>query len=217
MRASENQLAGSTMSPRIKSNFRGYRALLVAHEALNCEHLERTLGRLGVEVHRCSAAELHQFSFAEIDLVIFDADEDDDLSTLAELSNAASLIALIGNEAPSRLSRVVALGCDSHITKPARTRGIYSALVIAANGRVKRAELKEKIYDLNRRISRRKSLISAIVNLMNNKAINENEAYEYLRKEAMSQRISVEDAAEEYLQIVKNASDVRMFVEGRKE
>ncbi len=205
------------MSPRIKSNFRGYRALLVAHQMLNCEHLERTLGRLGVDVHRCTAAELHQFSSADVDLVIFDADEDDDLCTLAELPNTTSIIALIGNEAPSRLSRVVALGCDSHITKPARTRGIYSALVLAANGRIKRAELKEKIYDLNQRVARRKSLISAIVALMKNKGINENEAYEFLRKEAMSQRISVEDAAEEYLQILKNASDVRVFVEGRKE
>ncbi|MEX0430225.1 ANTAR domain-containing response regulator [Spiribacter insolitus] len=205
------------MSRRIKNNFRGCQVLIVADDELNCQHLERALFRLGMHAHRCRANELNRMALPALDLVIFDADQEDELASLSELAGEPALIALIGNEAPSRLSRVVALGCDSHITKPIRTLGIYSAVVLAANGRAARAELKKKIAHLNQRILGRKTLIRAVVRLTQYHQIDESDAYDYLRKEAMSRRISIEEAADQYLQMQTSSSDFRVLNEERKE
>lgn len=187
------------MRQRIKSNFRGYRAFLVGLDDANAEHLAVILTRLGLLVEVADLKAPSAGSAKSSAVVFFDADEEPETPRIPENCGALASIAVIGNEAPSRLARVVSCGCDSHIVKPIRSTGVYTALVLAVNGRdrVLRAEAEAQL--LQQRLAARRVVTKAVVALVQQMNLDDQQAYEYLRKEAMDRRISIEQMARDYL------------------
>jgi AmiR/NasT family two-component response regulator len=175
-------------------NFRGMQALVLHRDDANRALLVSVLGRLGLDVTMCEAAtDIHDWE--AFDVLLFDADEGE-----PGVPPDASLpkIALVGSEAPSRLDRVIRLKCDSHILKPVRTSGIFTALLLAVNGHAERRQVDREIAALRQRLAGRR-IVTKAVHLMALCAIDEDEAYERLRLEAMHRRVPIEEMARESL------------------
>jgi AmiR/NasT family two-component response regulator len=115
-------------------------------------------------------------------------------------------IALIGHEAPSRLVRVVALKCDSHILKPIRTTGVYTALLLAVNGHRDRLRTERDLGVLRQRLSGRREVMKAVLRHMALSGSDEDSAYQRLRQEAMDRRVPIEDVAREWLAVLPAAA-----------
>jgi response regulator NasT len=109
--------------------------------------------------------------------------------------NAMPAIAIVGLEAPGRLQRAFELEPSAVLYKPLRSTGIYSALFFAANEHRRRQELALKMQLLEGRHRNRRFVTRAIVQLMRDRAIDDEEAFRLLRKESMRRRLTIEEYA----------------------
>lgn len=183
---------------KIKSNFRGLRALVLQSDSGGTDRLTGILERLGLVVLVANPQGLSRSEDAGLppcDLVLFDADEEIDATLLDPFAGAVPMIALIGNEAPSRLARVVRFGCHSHILKPIRSMGVYSALILATNGHERHEASRREMEALRQRLAGRRLVMKAVLKRMTADGVDEDVAYEELRRRAMELRISLEEAA----------------------
>ncbi|MCE8009090.1 ANTAR domain-containing protein [Aestuariivita sp.] len=180
---------------RIKTNFRGLRALVLHHKGATTERLAGILQRLGLVVQTCDPAEIDATVLPECDLVLFDADEEIAATVLEDLAATRPMIALIANEAPSRLARVVRFRCNSHILKPIRSMGVYSALLLATNGHEQQLQTCREIASLRQRLSGRRTVMKAVLKQMDLTGVDEDTAYEGLRRRAMELRVPIETVA----------------------
>jgi AmiR/NasT family two-component response regulator len=79
--------------------------------------------------------------------------------------------------------------------KPVRSSGIYSALFFAVNEHHRRAEVTERLRALEGRRGARRFVHKALLQLMREHGIDDEDAYAMLRKESMRQRTTVEELA----------------------
>lgn len=187
------------MSRGIVTNFRGLRALVVHRDDGNRSVLTDILGRLGLEVITLDPERVASDVPAPLDLVLFDADEDSvDPGRLGVLAEVPA-IALIGNEAPSRLARVFRCECDSHIHKPIRTSGVFTAVLLAVNGYQRRRRDAQQLETMRQRLAGRRYVMKAVLHMMSEQGMDEDVAYERLRRGAMQRRIPIEEMARESL------------------
>lgn len=185
------------MTGAVKTNFRGMRALVIHADDLNGRVLADVLGKLGLDVTMLDPqAPAWADAFGPYDVVF--ADVDAAIEGLAQ-ATARPCIALIGTEAPSHLARVVRQGCVSHIMKPIRHSGVFTALVLAVNGHAKRQKIEQANDGLRRRLAGRRVVTMAVLELMAASRISQDDAYERLRAAAMNRRISIEEFAREHL------------------
>ncbi len=176
-------------------NFRGLRALLIMAPDSGRDTLERTLGKLGLEVIISEKPPGPNSCTAECDVVFFDADDGAEPGMDAAVMPDLPLIAVIGSEAPSRLARVTRHRAASHILKPIRSSGIFTALLLAMNEHAARMRHQQEMMALRRRLSGRRVVMKAVLQLITICGLSEEDAYEWLRREAMERRIPMEDMA----------------------
>lgn len=191
------------MKGTIIKNFRGLRALIVHAEDTNREVLATVLGKLGLSVR---AIDPH-------DLALTDTLRDCDL-ILADMvaeglpprgtPHARPCIALIGSEAPSQLARVVAQGCASHIMKPIRSSGVFTALLLAVNEHDQRQRAEREIASLRQRMAGRRIVTMAVLDIMLVHGIDHDDAYERLRLDAMNRRLPIDELAREHLALTRH-------------
>lgn len=194
------------MQPRLVQNFRGGRAFIVVNEATAIEPLVVTLGKLGVQI-----AGVHSDP-REIDPASLQADQhfvflDGDLqcpiawplSSIAQLP-PAPLVGLVGVEAPSRLRALVQAGATAFLRKPVHGATVYSALYIAVNQYRQRRELEQCIDEHDRRRRGRRHVIKAVLSLVQARGIDDETAYDILRRDSMRERQSLEQYCEAFLQ-----------------
>lgn len=183
------------MSRAILKNFRGLRALVIMAPDSGRDTLERTLGKLGLEVIIAEALPCPTADVATFDIVFFDADDGAEPGTDSAAMPDLPLIAVIGSEAPSRLARVIRHRAASHILKPVRSSGIFTALLLAMNEHAARMRHQQDMLALRRRLAGRRVVMKAVLQLITLCGLSEEEAYEWLRREAMERRIPMEDMA----------------------
>lgn len=129
------------------------------------------------------------------DFVFFDADMGFDEQFPWQRGQAPMpLIALIATEAPGRIEWALSTGATAQILKPVGDSGVYSALLIARNAFEARRALSAEVNDLRQKIGERQTVVRAVVMLMEQTG-SEAAAYSALRSEAMTARISIEEAA----------------------
>lgn len=185
------------MSRAIQKNFRGLKALVIMAPDSGCQTLERTLLKLGLEVTVGDVSYILEGPSVPFDVIFFDADADEEGDAALDQAVVADLplIALIGSEAPSRLARVVRHRAASYILKPVRSSGIFTALALAVNEHSIRMTQKQEVLALQRRLSGRRIVTRALLQLITRYGLTEEDAYDWLRREAMERRIPMEDMA----------------------
>lgn len=191
------------MKRTITQNFRGMHGLVVHPDDANRRALVATLGKLGLTVSARDTATAEDLQHC--DLMFLDADEGMEAMPEARAKGpcfeAVPCIALIGNEAPSRLARVVRRGCASHILKPIRNSGVYAAILLAVNSHELRQETAREIGALRKRLTGRRIVTQAVVAIMNQYRIDQDKAYEILRVDAMNRRLPIDQIARERMSV----------------
>ncbi|KTQ95877.1 hypothetical protein NS226_09345 [Aureimonas ureilytica] len=187
---------------RLVQNFSQRRALLASRDARAIEALTGTLQKLGLGVEVLEAGE------SGLDLGAPDADPardilflDGDLNLGATSSPEAVLpaipvIGLVGVEAPSRLRTLVTAGATAFLPKPVYGGSVYSALYLGVNEHARRARLQADVDELEARRRQRRHVIRAVVDLMAARGIDDEAAYQIIRREAMRERLGLETYCE---------------------
>lgn len=107
----------------------------------------------------------------------------------------ATLVALSDYENPTALKMLVDTQAHGVITKPYRSTGILSTLVLARASSGYQQRLHSKIGKLEEAIKARRHIEKAVRLLMDSQRLGENEAYEHMRARATSLRITVGEIA----------------------
>jgi AmiR/NasT family two-component response regulator len=190
------------MTTSVRSNFRGARAWVALGEDPNRDVLVRTLERLGLQV-TIKGPEATDYVADAQDVVFVDADRD-----FIFMGSDIPHIALIGIEAPSRLASVVRHRAAAVLMKPVRATGVFTALFLAFNEQsVRRRELIER-ENLFRRAEGRRAVVKAILNIMKDKNLSDDDAYREMRLASMAKRISIEEFAAEV--VAASTSSMRL-------
>ncbi|WP_192843794.1 ANTAR domain-containing response regulator [Aureimonas sp. D3] len=187
---------------RLVQNFSHRRALLASRDTRAIEALTGTLQKLGLGVEGIEAGE------SGLDLGGAGADPardilflDGDLNLGATSSSEAVLpaipvIGLVGVEAPSRLRTLVTAGATAFLPKPVYGGSVYSALYLGVNEHARRARLQADVDELEARRRLRRHVIRAVVDLMAARGIDDETAYQIIRREAMRERLGLETYCE---------------------
>jgi AmiR/NasT family two-component response regulator len=190
------------MTTPVRSNFRGARAWVALPPDQNREVLARTLERLGLQVTERDP-DATNFVAGSQDVVFVDSDQD-----FIVLCSDLPHIALIGMEAPSRLGRVVRHRAASVLMKPVRATGVYTALFLAFNEHaVRQRELLDR-ENLSRRAEGRRVVVKAILKIMKNYDLSDDDAYREMRVASMARRISIEEFAAQI--VASSTSSMRL-------
>ncbi|TYO64050.1 ANTAR domain-containing protein [Bradyrhizobium hipponense] len=194
------------MSSRLLQNFKGGRAIVVTRRGGWESTLETTLAKLGVSTEYPEIID----GRAQIDVASLQADRDilfvdgDLESAVAIEVNPASrlppvpVIGLVGVEAPSRLKALVNLGATSFLRKPVHGGAVYTSLFMGINQFLLRAEMNDRLQDLEERRRGRRAVIRAVI-LLIQQGLDEEGAYSQLRRESMRARQNMELYCEEFL------------------
>ncbi len=190
------------MTTPVRSNFRGARAWVALPQDQNREVLARTLERLGLQVTERDPDDT-DFAAGSQDVVFVDADRD-----FLVMGSDIPHIALIGMEAPSRLARVVRHRAASVLMKPVRPTGIFTALFLAFNEHaIRQREMLDR-ESLSRRAEGRRVVVKAILKIMQENGLTDDEAYREMRVASMAKRISIEEFAAEV--VAASTSSMRL-------
>lgn len=187
--------------PRLLQNFNGGRALVVTDRASSLDVLVTALERLGVTsdptdiVTSVAAIDLATLQ-PERDIVFIDGDISDaatlPLSAVGRLP-PAPVIGLIGVTAPSRLKALMRAGATSFLRKPIHGSAVYPALFVGVNEFRRHRHLEALLEDQERRRRGRRDVVKAIIRVMADYSIDDDAAYDLLRRRCMATRQSMED------------------------
>ncbi len=106
-----------------------------------------------------------------------------------------TVIAIVGYEDPSTLQLVIESGAVGVIERPIRPFGLLTNLTIARSLWIERREADKQIRKLQRKLSGIQRIQKAKTILMDGQGLNEGEAYESIRRQAMAKRMSMDDMA----------------------
>ncbi len=195
------------MISRLLQNFKGGRALVVTERCGWEGTLETTLAKLGVATEYPEIvggrAQIDVGALqAERDILFIDGDIEG--AVAIEVNPASRLppipvIGLVGVEAPSRLKALVNLGATSFLRKPVHGGAVYASLFMGINQFLLRSDMYARLQDLEVRRRGRRSVIRAIILLMQQSGCDEDSAYSQLRRESMRARQNLEFYCEEFL------------------
>lgn len=107
----------------------------------------------------------------------------------------ATLIALSEYETPTTLKQLLKTNAHGVLTRPFRSAGILSTLVLARSARLFQLRQQNKIDKLESTIKSRRVIEKAIRVLMDHQHLDEREAYEHMRGRATRLRVSVAEVA----------------------
>ncbi|MBD9450001.1 ANTAR domain-containing protein [Rhizobium sp. RHZ02] len=178
-------------------SFEGLRALILHRQHANTEALERQFARIGVSAVTVWPELAAEQSFQDFDVLMFDADMGYDEQFPWSAGEAPiPTIALIGSEAPGRITWAVSHGADAQLLKPIGSSGVYSALVIATHAFKRRKSLASEVATLSERLANRENLAAATAILMVRERLPADAAYALLRRRAMDERRTIDEVAQ---------------------
>ncbi len=189
---------------RLVQNFSQRRALIASGDPRAIESLTATLRKLGLCVDTLEGCEAGQKPVA------FQGDPTRDILFLDGDLNAAEggafgydavlpavpVIGLVGVEAPSRLRTLMTAGATAFLPKPIYGGSVYSALYLGVNEHARRARLQADVEELEARRRLRRHVIRAVVEIMAARNLDDEGAYQILRREAMRERLALETYCE---------------------
>lgn len=122
----------------------------------------------------------------------------------AKREDAPMILAVVNYENPTIVEAVLELGATAVLPSPIRSFGLLSALVVAREAHKENRSLCRRLHKAEVKLLGVRSIADAKAILMKTHGLSESEAYDLIRDQAMSKRVTIEDVA---LAIV-NASEV---------
>lgn len=172
------------------------KALILHRPHTTVDALFRQLTKIGIDADAVWPELSPEFDPAPYGVMFFDADMGHDGQFPWDAGCAPMpAIALIGSEAPGRIAWAIKRGADAQLLKPIAGGGVFSALLIADDAFARRQHLGNEVASLRRRFDQREALAEATAILMSNERLDAAAAYHALRRQAMDERLSIEDMA----------------------
>lgn len=106
-----------------------------------------------------------------------------------------TLIAVVSYEDPTTLQLVLEAGAVAVIERPIRPFGLLTNLTIARSLWLERREAAKKLHKIERKLAGIQRIQKAKNILMDGQGLSEADAYESIRRQAMSKRLSMDDMA----------------------
>lgn len=129
------------------------------------------------------------------DVIFFRASPELEGSAWTAATIPATLIALSDYESPTTLKVLLDTQAHGVLTKPFRSSGILSTLVLACSSHGFQQRQQSKIDKLEATIKSRRQLEKAIRLLVEHQRMTEAQAYEHMRMRATSLRVTVAEVA----------------------
>lgn len=107
-----------------------------------------------------------------------------------------TIIAIVGYENPSVLAQLSEIGAHGILTKPLRAIGVMSAIVMARQCWSEQNALREENEKIRRKLETMQTISDAKRILMQHHGVDDREAYEIIRKHAMSRRTTTVEIAQ---------------------
>lgn len=134
-----------------------------------------------------------------VDVVLLSIDHDSREKILKLFRNQnerlPTLIAVVGYENPSTLQIVLESGALAVIERPIRPFGLLTNLTIARSLWMERQDAQRRLRKLERKLSGIQKIQKAKSILMDKQGLNEEDAYQTLRRQAMGKRVPMEEMA----------------------
>jgi AmiR/NasT family two-component response regulator len=124
--------------------------------------------------------------------------------------DAPTVIAVVNYENPTIVEAVLALGATAVLPSPIRSFGLLSALVVAREAHKENRSLSRRLRKVEAKLLGVRHIADAKTILMKTHGLSESEAYDSIRDQAMSKRVTTEEVAS----AIVNASEVLSL--GRK-
>ncbi len=156
--------------------------------------LVEQLKRIGCRIH------LHwpfpETPPAAVDVIFFQVSQCGKNSAAWSASEVEStLIALSEYETPTTLKQLLKTNAHGVLTRPFRSAGVLSTLVLARSAKQFQGRQQSKIDKLESTIKARRVIEKAIRVLMDHQRLDERAAYEHMRTRATGLRVSVAEVA----------------------
>ena len=122
------------------------------------------------------------------------------------------VIAIVTYENPTIVEAVLRIGARAVLPSPVRSFGLLSALVIARQTDADAKMLSRRARKLESKLLGLRRITEAKEILMRTRGINETEAYDLIREQAMSKRVTTEDIAS----AIVHANDILAMGQAKK-
>lgn len=127
-------------------------------------------------------------------------------------SHNVPIISVIAFENPTFIDHALEIGSTAVITTPIRISGLLSAVVMAMQLHKQNKQFVDRVERLEHKVVGMRQLGEAQAILMRMHGINESQAYEILRSQAMAKRLPIETICQSIMQ----ANDVFSMTTPRK-
>ena len=185
------------MAIQILRDLRGLRVLVVHPPDNERVKLVEHLRRIGCMVETQWPVPESWTASADVMLLAVEHDVRDDIQRLLKSTDGTrpTLIAVVGYEDPSTLQLVLEAGAVAVIERPIRPFGLLTNLTIARSLWLERRDAEKRLRKLERKLAGIQRIQKAKVILMDGQGLSEADAYESIRRQAMSKRLSMDDMA----------------------
>lgn len=184
------------MAVQILKDLRGLRVHVVHPPDTERSNLVDHLRRIGCRTETSWPVPA-DWPAADLVLLSIDHDAREDIRKLLRAGGEPRppVIAVVGYEDPSTLQLVLETAAVAVIERPIRPFGLLTNLMIARSLWLERREAEKRLRKLERKLSGIQKIQKAKTILMEAQALSEDEAYESLRRQAMSKRVPMEEMA----------------------
>jgi AmiR/NasT family two-component response regulator len=133
---------------------------------------------------------------ASVDVIFFQVSQElQGSSSWSASAIDATLIALSDYESPTTLKLLLDTSAHGVITRPFRSAGVLSTLVLARSSQSFQVRLQSKIVKLEDTIKSRRQVEKAIRLLAESQQLSDTKAYEHMRTRATKLRVTVAEVA----------------------
>ncbi|WP_249139025.1 ANTAR domain-containing protein [Actibacterium sp. MT2.3-13A] len=126
-------------------------------------------------------------------------------------SHPPTVIAILGYENPSVLDMIFDIGAHAVLPKPFRAAGVLSSILMARRFWAEQMRYEKDLGKLRERLVNIQKVNDAKFILMRHQGINEKEAYDVIRKQAMAKRTTTIEISQS---IINAESILRNFGDG---
>lgn len=113
----------------------------------------------------------------------------------AQREDGPPVIAIVTYENPTIVEAVLRLGARAVLPSPVRSFGLLSTLVIARQTDTDAKQLHKRVRKLEAKLQGMRHIAEAKDILMRTRGISETQAYDLIREQAMTKRVTTEDIA----------------------
>ncbi|MFO1149762.1 MAG: ANTAR domain-containing protein [Alsobacter sp.] len=195
-------------SATIVRNLRDRRVVVIHPRDRDGEDLSRQLQRIGCQVQAIWPPPASLPS--PVDVVFVSLDREQAVAMPWRTESDAAVIAVLDYENPTTLKALLDANAHGVLIRPVRPVGVLSTLVLALSLKGYETRLNHKVAKLEETLRTRREIEKATRLLMKLRNLGEDEAYQFMRKQATAKRVPVAAIATSIIHAADLLGDMRL-------